>query len=220
MGKSKTNQAIAISIVTNLSKTMINLTAKAWEQQYQECCNPWDLGCPAPPFINLLAAAHAPQPGKIAVLGCGKGHDALVFAEAGFEVIGFDFAPTAIAEATATAQAREIEARFLQRDIFTLDAEFASSFDYVLEHTCFCAIDPELRSPYVEVVKSILRPNGKLIGLFYTHNRPGGPPFGVKPQEVLDYFAQDFEPVIFQLAQDSIQRRQGDEHLAIFALKF
>ena len=199
---------------------MLNkLTAKAWEQKYQKYGDRWDLGCPAPPFINLLASANAPQPGKIAVLGCGKGHDALLFAEAGFEVIGFDFAPTAIAEATTTAQARKIEAQFFQQDIFTLDREFTHSFDYVLEHTCFCAISPKKRSQYVEVVKTILRPQGKLIALFYTHNRPGGPPFGVKPKEILDYFTSHFEPIVFQVAQDSIARRQGDEHLAIFKLR-
>ena len=193
---------------------MIDFTAKAWEQKYQERRDRWDLGCPAPPFINLLASANAPQPGKMAVLGCGRGHDALLFAEAGFEVTGFDFAATAIAEATATARARKIEAQFLQHDIFTLDRQFAQSFDYVLEHTCFCAISPEKRSQYVEVVKSILRPGGKLIALFYTHNRPDGPPFGVKPQEVLNYFtAADFEPIVFRVAKDSIARRQGDRSI-------
>ena len=195
-----------------------NLTAQAWEKRYQNRGDRWNLGYPAPPFTNLLASANAPLPGKLAVLGCGKGHDALFFAESGFTVTGFDFAPSAIAEATATAQARKISARFLQRDIFALDKEFTSSFDYVLEHTCFCAIDPSWRSQYVEVVKSLLLPGGKLIALFYTHNRPDGPPFGVSPQEVLNYFAADFEPVLFQKAKDSIARRQGNEHLAIFKL--
>ena len=198
---------------------MTDLTAKAWEQKYQEDRAPWDLGCPAPPFINLLASANAPQPGKIAVLGCGRGHDALLFAESGFEVIGFDFADSAIAEATTTARARQIEAQFLQQDIFSLNRDFAHTFDYVLEHTCFCAIDPAKRFQYVEVVKNILRPGGKLIGLFYTHNRPDGPPFGIKPQQVLDFFVPDFKPTIFQIAKDSISRRQGDEHLAIFQLQ-
>ncbi|MEM8722043.1 MAG: methyltransferase domain-containing protein [Cyanobacteria bacterium P01_G01_bin.39] len=198
---------------------MNNLTAQAWSEKYQSGGDRWDLGCPSPPLINLLASEHAPQPGKMAVLGCGRGHDALLFAEAGFEVIGFDFATIAIAEATATAQARNIEAQFIQQDIFNLDPEFANSFDYVLEHTCFCAIDPDLRGEYVEVVKSILRPQGKLIAMFYTHNRPGGPPFGVKPQEVLDYFTPYFEPIVFRVAPDSIARRQGNEHLAIFQLK-
>ena len=198
---------------------MDNLTAQAWEDRYQSSGDRWNLGFPAPPFVSLLASNNAPQPGKLAVIGCGKGHDAFFFAESGFEVVGFDFAPSAIAEAAATAKAREIPALFLQRDIFTLDKEFASSFDYVLEHTCFCAIDPSLRSQYVEVVKSLLRPGGKLIALFYTHNRPDGPPFGIKPQKVLDYFAADFETILFQKAKDSIERRQGNEHLAIFQLK-
>lgn len=196
----------------------MNLTDKAWEQRYQDKSDPWDLGFPAPPFVNLLAA-DAPQPGKMAVLGCGKGHDALLFAEAGFEVTGFDFAPTAIAEATTTAQVRNLQAEFIQQDIFALDNQFTHSFDYVLEHTCFCAIDPQKRSQYVEVIKSLLRPQGQLIAIFYTHNRPGGPPFGIKPQEVLQYFTPYFEPIIFQIAKDSITRRQGDEHIAVFQLK-
>lgn len=196
---------------------MDNLTPEAWEQRYQNKGDRWNLGCPAPPFVSLLASSDAPQLGKIAVLGCGKGHDALFFAQSGYEVTGFDFAPMAISEATTMAKARGIAARFEQRDIFTLDKEFANSFDYVLEHTCFCAIDPNLRSRYVELVTNILHPGGKLIGLFYTHNRPGGPPFGIQPQEVLSYFS-NFEPILFEKAKNSISRRQGDEHLAIFKL--
>lgn len=198
---------------------MNNLSAEAWEERYQSNGDRWNLGYPAPPFVSLLSSKNAPKSGKVAILGCGKGHDALLFAESRFEVVGFDFAPSAIAEATSSAKSRGLPAQFLQRDIFALDQEFSQRFDYVLEHTCFCALDPSLRSQYVEVVKSILRPGGKLIGLFYTHDRPGGPPFGVKPQEVLDYFSQNFKLVIFQLAPDSIERRQGNEHLAIFQLK-
>ena len=198
---------------------MSNLTAEGWEQRYQDKGDRWNLGFPAPPFVSLLASTDAPQPGKLAVIGCGKGHDALFFAELGFEVTGFDFAPSAIAEATATAKAKGISARFVRQNIFALDKEFVGSFDYVLEHTCFCAIDPNLRSQYVEVVKNLLSTGGKLIALFYTHDRPGGPPFGVKPEEVLEYFAADFELIVFRKAEDSIPRRQGNEHLAIFQLK-
>ena len=196
-----------------------NLTARAWEKRYQDGGDLWNLGYAAPPFVSLLASGDVPKPGKLAVIGCGKGHDALFFAESGFEVTGFDFAPSAIDKATATAEARGISARFVRQDIFALDREFQASFDYVLEHTCFCAIAPNLRLQYVKVVKSLLRPEGKLIGLFYTHSRPDGPPFGIQPLKVLDYFAADFEPLLFRKATDSIPRRQGDEHLAIFRLK-
>jgi methyl halide transferase len=198
---------------------MSDLTPAAWEQRYQNSQDRWDLGCPAPPLIGLLASAQAPQPGRVAVLGCGSGQDAMLFAEAGFEVIGFDFAPSAIERASKVAQARNLTAQFLQRNIFELEPEFLNGFDYVLEHTCFCAIDPSLRSEYVQVVKNLLRPNGQLIALFYTHNKPDGPPFGVKPKAILAEFTPYFEISSFQPAKDSIARRQGEEHLAIFKVK-
>jgi methyl halide transferase len=198
---------------------MNDVTAETWDRRYQEHQDRWDLGCPAPPFINLLASEQAPQPGRIAVLGCGSGQDAMLFSELGFDVIGLDFAPTAIERARTTAKARELKAQFLQRDIFKLESEFLDDFDYVLEHTCFCAIDPILRSQYVQVVKNLLRPNGQLIALFYTHKKLGGPPFGVKPQTILDEFRPYFDIISFDRAKNSIARRQGEEHLAIFQVK-
>ena len=196
---------------------MKDLSSIAWEQRYQTEDAPWDLGYPAPPFVNLLSSTEAPKTGRVAVLGCGGGSDALLFAEAGFEVVGFDFAQGAIDRANARASDRKIDTvQFLQRDIFDLETEFANSFDYVLEYTCFCAIDPKLRSKYVQLVHTILKPQGQLIAIFYTHNKSGGPPFGVKPQEVLNYFESQFDRILFKPATDSIDRRKGDEHLAIF----
>jgi methyl halide transferase len=196
---------------------MTDLTATDWEQRYQDGRDPWDLGCPAPPFVHLLAAA--PKPGRMAVLGCGSGQDARLFAAAGFDVVGFDFAPSAIARSRSAARDRGLSVQFLQRNIFELATEFPQGFDYVLEHTCFCAVDPALRAAYVQVVRQVLRPQGRLIGLFFTHSRAGGPPFGVTPQAVLDYFTPYFDPIVFQPAQDSIARRQGEEHLAIFQVR-
>ncbi len=194
----------------------IELTAAGWDDRYQSGTDRWDLGCPAPPFVNLLASPQAPKPGRVAVLGCGAGHDALCFAAAGFEVVGFDFAPSAIERAAQAAAARGLSVRFLQRDIFALEPEFLGGFDYVVEHTCFCAIDPGLRSDYVQVVRRLLRPGGLLIGLFFTHDRVGGPPFGVRPEEVLRYFEVGFEGVSFGAAGDSIESRQGEEYLGLF----
>lgn len=196
---------------------MTDLTATAWNEKYQSGGDRWDLGYAAPPFVNLLQSSELLKPGRIAVLGCGAGHDALLFAEAGFEVVGFDFAGTAIDRATVAAQGRNLSnIQFLQQDIFNLDPKFDNHFDYLLEHTCFCAIDPLLRSDYVKVVKRLLCPKGILIGLFYTHNRIGGPPFGVKPKEVVEYLTTDFQVISFEQAADSIDRRKNEEHLGLF----
>jgi methyl halide transferase len=143
----------------------------------------------------------------------------VLFSAAGFDVIGFDFAPSAIERARTAAKARELNAQFLQRNIFELEAEFLQSFDYVLEHTCFCAIETTLRSQYVQVVKNLLRPSGQLIALFYTHSRLEGPPFSVEPQAILDGFSPYFDVILFKAAKDSIARRKGEEHLAIFQVR-
>ena len=62
------------------------------------------------------------------------------------------------------------------QDLFTLPHTDSGHYDLVLEHTCFCAIDPARRAEWAEVAARILRPQGRLLALFYTHDRPGGPP--------------------------------------------
>lgn len=189
------------------------LTSGFWEERYQEGTTRWNLGEPAPPFISLLSSTNAPSPGRIAVLGAGHGHDALLFAEHGFEVVGFDFAPSAIAAATAAARSRGVSAQFLQRDIFALPTEFAHRFDYVLEHTCYCAILPEQRADYVQMVRSILCSGGELIALFWAHARPGGPPFGTTLGEIRQHFSADFQIISTMQPDNSVDSRKNEEYL-------
>lgn len=191
------------------------LDSKDWNQRYLDGKTGWDIGQAAPPFVSLLQSEQRPASGKVAVLGCGRGFDALLFAEFGFEVIGFDFAETAIESAVNLAQRNQNQVQFQQRDIFDLPREFSYDFDYVVEHTCFCAILPSQRGDYVKVVKSILKPQGQLIGLFFTHNRPGGPPFGSTPTEIQTLFATDFRILRFEPVTNSIPQRRGEEHLGI-----
>lgn len=191
-----------------------NTDSYDWEERYQEQTTPWDLGAAAPGFRSFLDSPNKSHPGKTAVLGCGRGYDAVLFAEYGFEVIGFDFAPTAVADSIGLAQKNHSTATFLQRDIFDLGVEFPHHFDYVVEHTCFCAILPQRRTEYVKLVRSILRPKGELIAIFFTHNRPGGPPFGSTPPEIRQYFEADFEILFLEPVSNSIASRQGEEHIA------
>jgi len=186
-----------------------------WEQRYQEKSDKWDLGQAAPPFRNLLESS-ALTVGKVAVIGCGRGHDALLFAKYGFDVIGFDFSASAIADAKTQANEMELATKFLQRDIFELDREFVGEFDYVVEHTCFCAIAPSQREDYVKLVHSILKPQGELIALFWAHNRAGGPPFGSNLDQINKLFSPRFNTSVISPAINSIQTRQGEEYLARF----
>lgn len=196
-----------------------DLSPLFWEQRYQEGRTGWDLGEPAPPFVQLLAGANAPQPGTMAVLGSGRGHDALLFADRGFDILGFDVAPSAIAAATQLAQERHLSARFQQQDIFSLETDFAGQFDYVLEHTCFCAIAPALRPAYVRLVHTLLRPHGELIALFWAHNKPSGPPFGATVAELQTLFTPYFDAIAFEPATNSVASRQHEEYLVRYRAK-
>lgn len=199
---------------------MIDFTANVWEKRYQEGETPWDLGFPAPPLINLLASIQAPKVGRTAVLGCGTGQDAILFATAGFDVVGFDIAPSAIKRAKFIAKTRELNIQFFNRNIFELEAEFFNSFDYVLEHTFFCTLDIPVRPQYVQIVKRLLCQNGQLIALFYTNfSRVNKPPFGIKPKELLTLFTPHFDVRVLKATTDSIPQRKGKEHLGIFQVR-
>lgn len=188
-----------------------------WAEKYQtDYRPPWDLGQAAPPFVSFLAAHPELTPGQTAILGSGLGNDALLFAQQGFDVTGFDFVEAAVLGASQAAATAQLSATFLQRDLFELGHEFAQQFDYVVEHTCYCAIDPARRDDYVQLASDILKPGGYFIGLFWTHDRPGGPPFGSNAEQVRDRFALPFDILSFERAEDSISSRQGQEYLGLF----
>jgi SAM-dependent methyltransferase len=188
-------------------------TIDFWETAYQTGKTGWDLGQPSP-----VLAAWADRPdvipgGRMAVVGCGRGHDAVFLADRGFQVVGFDLAPSAIAEADQAARDRGVVAEFVQADILNLAAHWVGQFDWVIEHTCFCAIDPSLRPAYVQAVRSLLTDQGSLVAVFFAHDRPGGPPFGTSVAEIQQLFEPQFVIQELQRSAHSIDRRRDEEYL-------
>lgn len=184
-----------------------------WEGRYRESNMPWDLGMPAPPFVSLLKES-ALIPGRVAVLGSGAGHDAALFGKAGFDVVGFDYASGAIALSTERYGSL---ATFVEASIFEIPEEYWGTFDYVLEHTCFCAILPKRRPEYVQSVLQLLKPGGKLIGLFFAHHEMGGPPYKTDQAELETLFGPYFTFDSVKIPQDSFERRQGEELLCVLS---
>ncbi len=136
-----------------------------WEQRYQSLDTPWDKGEPSPGLLEFLS--NHPLSGKILVVGCGYGHDVRALSQQGCQVVGVDFAPSAIAAAQSLPTVGD--ETYLIADIFNLPKELDSSFDCVWEHTCFCAIAPEQRPNYVESVATVLKPGGKLLAVFFVN---------------------------------------------------
>ncbi|MEO8289208.1 MAG: methyltransferase domain-containing protein [Chloroflexota bacterium] len=182
-----------------------------WEERYRQLDIPWDLSGPAPQFVALAEGAHAPLPGRMIVLGCGRGNDAIFFAGKGFDVTAVDFAPTALQAAEQAAEAAGVKIDFLQADMFALPQAYHHAFDYVLEHTCFAAIPPERREEYVGVVHSLLKSDGLYIAILFAHGRQGGPPFTTDPTEARDLFSPRFSIEQLEITPNSVKQREGKE---------
>jgi SAM-dependent methyltransferase len=151
------------------------------------------------------------------VLGAGRGHDAREFARHGFKVTAVDFASHAVEEMHRLADPTS-PVEVLQKDIFELPHEWNNSFDYLLEYTCFCAIDPGRRAEYADLVKRLLKPDGLYIDLaFPLDGRAGGPPFAVKESEVMELFdKRGFKLVLREKPVESVSPRRHAEELFIF----
>ncbi|MBI5365960.1 MAG: methyltransferase domain-containing protein [Planctomycetes bacterium] len=193
--------------------------AGTWEEWYRTGADGWDKGTVSPPLARLVAEGVLRPPGRVLVLGAGRGHDALHLARAGFDVTAVDFADTACREARARAAAAGLPLAVLQQDLFTLAPQHRDGFDAVVEHTCYCAIDPRRRAEYAAVVSALVRPRGVFCGLFYRPAAPGGPPFPADLDEVRRLFAPAFELSRLDVPPDSFPARQGQEVLFVFLRK-
>jgi len=185
--------------------------ADYWNALYLAQDTGWDKGRCAPPIDRLLAEGHIRAGGRVAVIGCGKGHEALAAARHGFAVTAIDFAPEAIAAVVANARAAAIDLSAELLDLFALPEQHPGQFDAILEHTCLCAIDPTRRPEYLRATAAALRPGGLLLGLLYAHNKPAGPPFAITESEARSSFPPSFEFTRLRVAPDSFEHRQGLE---------
>lgn len=72
-------------------------------------------------------------------IGCGKGRNSIWFAEKGLEMYGFDFSPTAVAEATMRADISNQKVQFVVSDIVKDWPYKDVFFDVVID--CFSMIE-------------------------------------------------------------------------------
>ncbi len=182
---------------------------KDWEALYLRGFTGWELSRAAPPLASYFQRS-SPEGARALVVGCGRGNEARLLAGLGARVTAIDIAPTAIEQAKAIASPRPID--FRVADVFALRGRPAA-YDLVVEHTCFCAIDPSRRDEFVAAMADALVPGGALVGLFYAHGREGGPPFTVTPEELRARFSPAFEIEALEVARDSVITRRGDELL-------
>lgn len=181
-----------------------------WESRYQAGDMQWEKGAPSPGLVDFLAA-HPDLPGEtVCVPGGGTGHDALAWARAGFRVYGYDIAPSAVRLSRERAQAAGLDARFRQADFLREAPPFP--FDWLFEHTLFCAIQPGERAEYVRAVGCWLKPGGNYLAVNYLIPDTDGPPFGTTRDELWKRFSPHFE-LELEYVPRSYPNRTGLERL-------
>ncbi|HEX4349211.1 MAG TPA: class I SAM-dependent methyltransferase [Verrucomicrobiae bacterium] len=186
------------------------MSTEYWETRYQSHDMPWEKGAPSPGLVDFLAVHPDLPRGTVCVPGCGTGHDVLEFARAGFAASGFDLAPSAISLAEKRAQADGLKAKFQLADF--LRDEPPQKFDWLFEHTLFCAIQPSERDDYVRAVSRWLKPGGNYLAVNYFDCGPDGPPWPTTRDEQLQRFAPHFDLLADWLPR-SYLNREGKERM-------
>jgi methyl halide transferase len=162
-----------------------------WEDRYQSGDMPWEKGEPSPGLVDFLAS-HRELPGEtVCVPGGGTGHDALEWTKAGFRVYGYDIAPSAVRLSAERFRQAGLQAQFRVADFLRDEPPF--QFDWIFEHTLFCAIQLEERQLYVNAIRRWLKPGGHYLAVNYFIAEPDGPPFGTTREEIIKRFSPFLE---------------------------
>jgi SAM-dependent methyltransferase len=206
--------------------------ASYWDEAYRGNRDGWDMGTPTPVFVHLLDAwgprIHHLVPGALADVGAdsrlrvmvpcsGRGHDALLFAEHGYDVTAVDFADSAAQHLRDAAETHGLDLEVISDDLFSLARDRPAAYDMLLEYTCLCAIDPVRREEYVNMCASVLRPGGLFFGLIFpVDGRPGGPPWNIDTAELAAMMDRFFTLKYDEVPDTSVKPRLGRERLMVW----
>lgn len=159
-----------------------------WETRYRQQHTPWDRQGPSPALTHWLARGRL-RPGRILVPGCGRGHEVIELARAGFAVTALDFAPSAVTLLRQRLREQQLQAQILDADMLGWQAQ--APFDAVYEQTSLCALPPSQWHAYARQLHDWLRPGGELYALFMQTDRAGGPPYHCELAQMRQLFPQD-----------------------------
>ena len=183
-----------------------------WSEKYRAGQTGWDLGGVSPPIKAYIDQLHNKEL-SILIPGAGNAYEAAYLYEMGFKNITV----LDLAKEPLTNLKKRIpdfpESKLVQQDFF----EHEGQYDLILEQTFFCALDPSLRMDYIIKMQSLLKANGKLVGLLFDFRlTEEGPPFGGDADAYSLAFQEQFKLRTLEPCYNSIKPRLGRELFIIF----
>ena len=185
-----------------------------WQAAWEEGRTPWDAGQSAPILPTVLDTLPT---GRALVPGAGSGYDVLTLASSERSVVGLDLAPVAKTrfEELAQGHPHRDQVEFVVGDAFAYGPD--TPFDLIWDYTFLCALPPELRPKWLEMVDRVLAPHGQLVALIFPvvpdADPNEGPPYPMSPELVADLVAPILEPISVVPVEQSNPGREGKEWL-------
>ena len=182
-------------------------SAEYWNQRYLNDNTPWDIGQVSPP-IKAYIDKYIPKDAKILIPGAGRAHEAIYMFREGYQE-GFvcDWAPEAFHYLQGEVPTFPKD-HLIQSDFFQLEGQY----DFILEQTFFCAINPSQRLAYINQINILLKPGGWVAGLLFNRTfTKEGPPFGGSKDEYESLFSCFFSVYEILMSHLSIEPRMGFE---------
>lgn len=154
-----------------------------WNSVYDNDTAPWVIGEPQPAVLALERAGWIR--GRVLDPGTGTGEHTIALTKLGYDVLGIDLSPSAVAYARRNAEGKGApKARFEVVDVLTLaDGGGArlGVFDTVVDSALFHVFGtvPEARAAYVRGLHRVCAPGGRVHVLALSDAEPGfGPRIG------------------------------------------
>ena len=183
------------------------LTENYWTSRYDNKMSGWDVGEITTPIKNYVDAL---KDKTIAILipGAGNAHEAEYLHNQGFtNVTVCDLSENPLKNLKSRCHSYPSQ-NLIQGNFFDL----STKFDLIIEQTFFCAIAPSLREKYAKKMKSLLKPEGQLVGLMFDVIFPfNGPPFGGNADDYRALFSKYFDQISIEQCTTSIAPRLGNE---------
>lgn len=163
---------------------------------------PWDRGAPHPllePWIDGVDGSGR----RALVVGSGLGTDAEFIAGHGFDVVGFDASPTALAMCRERFPDSAVDYRLA--DLLELPGAWTAAFDLVFESLTVQSMAPQYHEPATTNVARTVAAGGTLL-VIATARRdeavPDGPPWPLTRAEIDAFADGGLEPVLIEDVRD------------------
>lgn len=189
-----------------------------WTNRYDEAQTGWDIGYPSTPLKEYIDQLENKEL-KILIPGAGNAYEAEYLFNQGFlntHVLDISSRPLAALKKRCASFPSD---QLIQADFFYHEGQY----DLIIEQTFFCSFEPteKNRSAYAKQMSQLLKPGGKLVGLWFNHPlfEEAKRPFGGTKDEYLAYLTPYFSATVFDDCYNSIEPRKNKELFGVFLKK-